>query len=105
MFGINLFRNTNINFINKTIIPTIYSIQKNYFSKYISKSRRKRMPLNTKRVGKGYYKGNRCRKEGRLTSKGQFIINKELLTELMVPDLTDFKLKPYIGPGAKRNVV
>jgi hypothetical protein len=27
-----------------------------------------------------------------------------MLTDLQVPDLTDFKLKPYIGAGAKRNV-
>ena len=29
---------------------------------------------------------------------------KELCTELIVPDLSDFKLKPYIAPGAKRNI-
>jgi len=40
------------------------------FSKYISKSRAKRLPLTTKRVGKGYKKGNRARKEGVITSKG-----------------------------------
>ena len=40
------------------------------FSKYISKSRAKRQPLNTKRAGKGYYKGNGCRKEGSINSKG-----------------------------------
>jgi hypothetical protein len=39
-------------------------------SKYISKSRAKSLPMTTKRAGKGYYKGNRCRKEGFLTSKG-----------------------------------
>jgi hypothetical protein len=27
-----------------------------------------------------------------------------MCTELVVPDLTGFKLKPYVGPGAKRNV-
>ena len=29
---------------------------------------------------------------------------REMLTELMVPDLTGFPLKPYIAVGAKRNV-
>ena len=29
---------------------------------------------------------------------------KEMCTELVVPDLTNFKLKPYVGPGAKRNL-
>lgn len=45
-------------------------VQTAEFSKYISKSRAKRLPLTTKRAGKGYYKGNGARKEGRLTSKG-----------------------------------
>jgi hypothetical protein len=29
---------------------------------------------------------------------------KEKCAELVVPDLTDFKLKAYVGPGAKRNI-
>jgi hypothetical protein len=29
---------------------------------------------------------------------------KEFCTELVMPDLSDFKLKPYIAPGAKRNL-
>eukprot|EP01031_Cornospumella_fuschlensis_P044408 gene44408-54307_t len=74
------------------------------FSKYISNSRTKRLPLTTKRAGKGYYKGNRSRKEGKLNSKGQFIMDKEKCTELVVPDLSGFSLKPYVGYGAKRNV-
>ena len=41
------------------------------FSKYISKSRAKRLPMTTKRAGKGFYKGNRTRKEGFLNSKGE----------------------------------
>lgn len=52
----------------------LFAIQKLNFSKFISKSRAKRLPLSPKRVGKGYYKGNGCRKEGRLTSKGMYII-------------------------------
>jgi hypothetical protein len=43
------------------------------FSKFISHARKKRLPLTTKRAGKGYYKGNRTRKEGYLNSKGRFI--------------------------------
>lgn len=49
------------------------AMQKMYFSKYISKARAKRQPLTTKRAGKGYYKGNRCRKEGYLDSRGLLI--------------------------------
>ena len=29
---------------------------------------------------------------------------KEMCTELVVPDLTNFQLKPYVGPGVKRNI-
>jgi len=75
------------------------------FSKYISKARAKRLPLTTKRAGKGYYKGTGSRKEGVLTSKGRFLLHKDKCTELVVPNLTNFKLKAYVGPGAKRHVI
>jgi len=75
------------------------------FSKYISKSRTKRLPLTTKRAGKGFYKGNGARKEGTISSKARFTYVPEMITELVVPDLTGFTLKPYVGPGAKRHVI
>ena len=99
-------RNNSINNIykinnnNSTILTQI-----SHFSKYISKSRAKRLPLTTKRAGKGYYKGFGARKEGFLTSKAKFIRVPEKCTELVVPDLTNFPLKAYIGVGAKRHVV
>mmetsp|Transcript_24988 Transcript_24988/g.25202 ORF Transcript_24988/g.25202 Transcript_24988/m.25202 type:complete len:102 (+) Transcript_24988:41-346(+) len=74
------------------------------FSKYISKSRTKRLPLTTKRVGKGFKKGYGGQKAGFVSSKGRFVSVKEMHTELVVPDLTGFKLKPYIAPGVKRHV-
>lgn len=66
-------------------------------SKYLSKSATKRLPLNTKRAKKGYYKGKGCTSEGRLTSKGKFIADPLKKLQLIVPDLTGFKLKPYIA--------
>ena len=33
---------------------------------------------------------------GRVTSKGKFIFNVEKVPFYNVPDLTDFKLKPYV---------
>ena len=48
----------------------IPGMQLRYFSKYVSNSRAKRIPLNTKRAGKGYNKGNGARKEGYVNSKG-----------------------------------
>jgi len=46
--------------------------QKMSFSKYISNARKKRLPMTTKRAGKGYYKGNGARKEGVINSRGTF---------------------------------
>lgn len=62
------------------------------FSKYISKTRAKHLPLNTKRAGKGYKKGYGARTEGRITSTGKFIPIASMRTELVVPDLTNFKV-------------
>lgn len=75
------------------------------FSKYISKARTKRLPLTTKRVGKGFYKGKGARTEGRLTSKAKFIPIAEMRTQLVMPDLKDFLLKPYVGAGAKKHII
>ena len=61
-------------------------------SKYLSKAATKRLPLTTKRAGKGYYKGKGGTKEGRLTSKGKFIVDPKKRLELVVPDLTGFKV-------------
>jgi large subunit ribosomal protein L41 len=68
-----------------------------FMSKYLSKSATKRLPLTTKRAGKGYYKGKGCTSEGRLTSKGKFIADPSKKLQLIVPDLRGFALKPYIS--------
>jgi large subunit ribosomal protein L41 len=72
-------------------------IQERFMSKYISKSAKKRLVLTTKRAHKGFYKGKGGTKEGRLTSKGKFVVNHLKRLELIVPDLTNFMLKPYIA--------
>jgi large subunit ribosomal protein L41 len=71
-------------------------------SKYLSKSRKKNLPLTTKRAHKGFYKGKGCTTEGRLTSTGRFIVNPLKQLKLVVPDLSGFKLKPYIASSASR---
>jgi hypothetical protein len=101
MFGMQSI----ISRVRSSAMATPFSVPSVFFSKYLPKSRTKRLPLSTKKAGSGYYKGNGCRKEGRLTSKGKFVLNREMCTELVVPDLTGFKLKPYIGVGAKRNQI
>jgi hypothetical protein len=62
-------------------------------SKYLSKAAAKRLPLNTKRAGKGYYKGKGGTKEGKLNSKGKFIVDPMKRLELIVPDLEGFKVR------------
>ena len=62
-------------------------------SKYLSKAATKRRPLNTKRAGKGYYKGKGSTKEGTFTGRaGRFVMNPSMMLELVVPDLTGFKV-------------
>ena len=73
-----------------------------FMSKYLSKSATKRLPLNTKRAGKGYYKGKGGTSEGRLTSKGKFIADPLKKLQLIVPDLMDFPLKPYIARSVSK---
>ena len=59
-------------------------------SKYLTKAAAKRLPLNTKRAGKGYYKGKGGTKEGKLNSKAKFIVDPKKRLELIVPDLEGF---------------
>ena len=101
---------------SSTKIPTTYKLiqptststffnnneTRRYMSKYLSRSAAKRLPLNPKRVGKGYYKGKGGTSEGRLTSKGKFIANPLKKLQLVVPDLTGFPLKPYIAMSVSK---
>ena len=63
-----------------------------FMSKYLSKAATKRLPLTTKRAGKGYYKGKGGTKEGKLNSKGRFIVDPKKRLQLIVPDLEGFKV-------------
>mmetsp|Transcript_4065 Transcript_4065/g.7819 ORF Transcript_4065/g.7819 Transcript_4065/m.7819 type:complete len:130 (-) Transcript_4065:162-551(-) len=63
------------------------------FSKKLSNSATKRLPLTTKKAGKGFYKGKGGTKEGRHTSKGRYIIDPKKRVELIVPDLAGFKVR------------
>ena len=67
-----IYSNSTSNLVNNSaiIVAGIWNHSIRYFSKYISKSRTKRLPLTTKRAGKGYKKGYGARTEGYLTSKG-----------------------------------
>mmetsp|Transcript_10730 Transcript_10730/g.31838 ORF Transcript_10730/g.31838 Transcript_10730/m.31838 type:complete len:98 (+) Transcript_10730:2-295(+) len=51
----------------------------------------------TQKMGRVHYKGRGGRKFGFHTTKGEFVLTKT--PEYDVPDLTDFKLKPYVSHG------
>ncbi|KAI3978597.1 hypothetical protein MKX01_015772 [Papaver californicum] len=53
--------------------------------------------LSSKRAPKDYYKGKNCKPTGFHTRKGGYVVVDEKLPNYVVPDLTDFKLKPYVS--------
>ena len=69
--------------------PTDVAVR--FMSKYLSKSATKRLPLTTKRARKGFYKGNGATKEGHWV-KGKYQMDKDKMLELIVPDLTGFRV-------------
>eukprot|EP00559_Dactyliosolen_fragilissimus_P009906 CAMPEP_0184858534 /NCGR_PEP_ID=MMETSP0580-20130426/3618_1 /TAXON_ID=1118495 /ORGANISM="Dactyliosolen fragilissimus" /LENGTH=124 /DNA_ID=CAMNT_0027354723 /DNA_START=109 /DNA_END=483 /DNA_ORIENTATION=- len=72
-------------------------------SKFLTKSATKRLPLTTKRARKGYYKGKGGTKQGSFRGKaGRYVLDPEKMLQLIVPDLEDFKLKPYIAKSVPK---
>ncbi|KAJ0100232.1 hypothetical protein Patl1_21915 [Pistacia atlantica] len=53
--------------------------------------------LSSKRAPRDYYKGKNCKPTGFHTRKGGYVVVQEKLPKYVVPDLTDFKLKPYVS--------
>ncbi|CAN6444067.1 unnamed protein product [Victoria cruziana] len=53
--------------------------------------------LSSKRGPRDYYKGKNCKPTGFHTRKGGYVVMDEKLPHYVVPDLTDFKLKPYVA--------
>jgi len=67
-------------------------------SKFLSRAAKKRIPLHAKMAGKGFYKGKGGTKEGTFSGRaGRFVLDRDRMLELIVPDLSNFKLKPYIA--------
>eukprot|EP01138_Halocafeteria_seosinensis_P008628 gb/GECG01008818.1/.p1 GENE.gb/GECG01008818.1/~~gb/GECG01008818.1/.p1 ORF type:complete len:106 (+),score=13.21 gb/GECG01008818.1/:1-318(+) len=56
-----------------------------------------RAPLNPKQANKNFYKGKGGRRTGVHTSKGGFHIQEHKKMEIIAPDLSGFKLKPYVS--------
>eukprot|EP01018_Ginkgo_biloba_P007492 Gb_11397 [translate_table: standard] len=55
--------------------------------------------LSSKRGPRDYYKGKNCKSTGFHTRKGGYVVMTEKLPHYVVPDLTGFKLKPYVAHG------
>ncbi|KAK8936921.1 hypothetical protein KSP39_PZI012822 [Platanthera zijinensis] len=60
--------------------------------------------LSSKRAPRDYYKGKNCKPTGFHTRKGGYVVQDEKLPRYVVPDLTDFKLKPYVSQCAREAV-
>jgi len=57
---------------------------------------------NSKMGPKDYYKGRGSRSLGKIDSKGHFTLDAKKLPVFIVPDLTDFELKPYVAYGTPK---
>ncbi|KAM0891915.1 hypothetical protein ACQ4PT_026085 [Festuca glaucescens] len=57
--------------------------------------------LSSKRAPRDYYKGKNCKPTGFHTRKGGYVMVDAKLPRFVVPDLTDFKLKPYVSQCAR----
>ncbi|XP_024544221.1 39S ribosomal protein L41-B, mitochondrial-like [Selaginella moellendorffii] len=62
------------------------------------------LSLSPKRAEKNYYKGKGVINYGRLTKKGGFSVLLHKLPKFVVPDLTGFKLKPYVAHNVPKIV-
>jgi len=86
-------RNRPIPSSNTTFPPIFWNLQVREMSKYLSRAAKKRIPLNAKFAGKGFYKGKGATKQGTFSGRaGRFVLDRDLLLDLVVPDLTNFKV-------------
>ncbi|XP_046852105.1 39S ribosomal protein L41, mitochondrial-like [Xenia sp. Carnegie-2017] len=56
-----------------------------------------RKVMTGKRGNKNFYKGRGVKPTGFHTKKGHYVIVPKKVPEFVVPDLTDFELKPYVS--------
>ncbi|KAF2460541.1 mitochondrial ribosomal protein L27-domain-containing protein [Lineolata rhizophorae] len=62
----------------------------------------RRLPLTTKQVPRGYYKGNRTGAMGRHTKHGRYVLNYMKIRTYVVPNLEDFVLTPFVTKRIER---
>mmetsp|Transcript_16894 Transcript_16894/g.21372 ORF Transcript_16894/g.21372 Transcript_16894/m.21372 type:complete len:111 (+) Transcript_16894:92-424(+) len=94
-----------LSFLTAAVVTKVPFMQQQTrsMSKNLSKAAAKRRPLTTKRAGKGYYKGKGSTTQGSFRGKaGRYVLDRSRMLELVIPDLTGFKLKPYIGKNVPK---
>ncbi|XP_065882564.1 large ribosomal subunit protein mL41A-like [Dysidea avara] len=57
----------------------------------------RREPMTSKRGNKDFYKGGGAKPTGVPTKKGGYLVLQNRITHIIIPDLTGFKLKPYVS--------
>lgn len=62
----------------------------------------RRDPMTSKRGNKEFYKGRGARPAGVPTKSGGYLILQNRIPHIVVPDLTDFQLKPYVSLKAPK---
>ncbi|KAK0742304.1 mitochondrial ribosomal protein L27-domain-containing protein [Apiosordaria backusii] len=64
--------------------------------------RYRKLRLTTKDVNKGFYKGTGSGSMGRHTNRGGYIIEWNKVRTYVCPDLTGFKLTPFVTNTVRR---
>ncbi|CAD0014538.1 unnamed protein product, partial [Aureobasidium pullulans] len=62
----------------------------------------RRLALTTKQAGKDYYKGTGSGSMGRHTKYGGYRIDWSKVRTYVVPDLSDFALKPFVAENIEK---
>ncbi|PVU97144.1 hypothetical protein BB559_002132 [Furculomyces boomerangus] len=58
----------------------------------------------TSKQGRNFYKGNKSGSTGRHTKHGSYVVEWSKVRTYVVPDMTDFKLKPYVSHRTEKIV-
>ena len=64
---------------------------------HMLRAARKTKHITSKLGNRLFYKGRGCWKGGFHTKKGGYVINETKMKFIVVPDLNDFKLGPYVA--------
>ncbi|KAJ3037950.1 hypothetical protein HK097_003333 [Rhizophlyctis rosea] len=60
--------------------------------------------ITSKEGNRFFYKGRGSGAMGRVTTKGRYVLEPHRFRKWAVPDLTEFKLFPFVVPEADKNI-